>query len=468
MKKSLLFTLDSYKQLHHLMLPKETEYVYSYFEARVGAMYDYTVFFGLQSIIKEWLIGEVITKEMIDEAEPILKEHFKFNGDVWSREKWDYIIEKHGGKLPVIIKAVKEGTKVPISNALFTIVNTDPKCAWLTNALETLLQQVWYGTTVATRSNYIVNIIRKYFNETVDDDSKWLIDYGLHDFGQRAASCMEQAGIGGAAHLINSKGTDSDMGIFHAIEYYHANIDGLAYSVPASEHACATALGREGEFEVTKNLIKTFPNGILSVVSDSYNIENAVKMYRTELKDLILGRNGKFVIRPDSPRWEGDTPEDQVLWIAQELDKAFGSIINTKGYKVLDSHTGIIYGDSLTEHDIRNILEKLKVNGFAATTCVYGCGGYLISKLNRDTNRHALKSSAQCRDGVWHNIFKKPSDISKASKTGRLILVRDGKEWDTIPLELCYGRKDELETVFENGELIRDQTFDEIRKLASE
>jgi nicotinamide phosphoribosyltransferase len=448
-KHNIIWTLDSYKQMHDSMYEDNTEIVYSYMEARKGAMYDYTTFFGLQYILKEWLAGVVVTKELIDEAEPALREHFKYNGDVWSRAKWDYIVEKHGGKLPVKIQAVKEGRNYPIGTPLITVQNTGGKpTKWITNALETVLQQVWHPITVCTRSNLIMNIIRDYFNQTVDVNNHWLVDYYLHDFSQRGLSSMEEAGIGCMSHLVNSKGTDSLMAIPYAVNYYNANIDGLAYSVPASEHSIQTSLGKEKEFDVTRNLIRKFPTGILSIVSDSYDIENAVKVYCTDMKQDIMNRNGKFVVRPDSPRFEGDTPEDQVLWIAQQLWNGFGGTINSKGYKVLDSHVGIIYGDSLTEIDIKNILETLKNNEFSSETCVFGCGSYLVRKLNRDTMRFAFKCSAQKRDGIWYDIYKSPKDISKASKKGR------------------FDDTGDLTTVFEDGTLIKSYTFDEVRQNA--
>lgn len=462
MKKNLILTLDSYKQLHGEMLPEGTEHVYSYCEARTGAMYPYTIFFGLQYILKEWLDGKALTKEMVDEAEPIMKAHFEFNGDVWDRSKWDYIIKTHGGKLPIEIRAIPEGAKIGISNALYTITNTDRKCAWLTNALETLLQQVWYPTTVATRAHYIMGIIKDYFKATVDDENQWLAEFYLHSFGQRACAGMEQAGIGGAAELVAIKGTDTLMGLKYAVDYYGADYNHFK-SVAASEHSIMCALGKEGEFEVVKNLIQKFPNGILSVVSDTYDIENAVNTYCTELKDLILSRNGKFVVRPDSPRFEGDTPEDQVLWIVQRLEEGFGTAINSKGYKVLNPKVGCIYGDSLTEHDIHNILYKLKTHGYSAECCVFGCGGYLLDKLNRDTQRFAVKASANYRDGEWHDIYKEPRDKSKASKKGLLKVIKSGIDYTTVSKT---GGEDCLELVFKNGKIIKEYNFNEIRERA--
>jgi len=166
-------------------------------------LYPYTTVFGLQAIIKKWLVGPVVTKEKIDVAEDLLTEHFKINGKIWSRKQWDYIVDVHGGHLPVKIDSVLEGTNVPINNTLVNVVNTDDNCKWLTNGLETLLLNVWYPTTVCTRSNFITAIIGKYFKDTVDDNLQWLADYYLHDFGQRGVTGMEAAGLGGMAHLVN-------------------------------------------------------------------------------------------------------------------------------------------------------------------------------------------------------------------------------------------------------------------------
>lgn len=460
---NIIWTLDSYKQVHPDMYPDGTQYVASYGEARSGGMYNFVVPFGYQYIFKEWLVGEVVTTKKIDEAAPRLKEHFKHCGDIWSREKWDYIVREHKGRLPLRIDTVPEGLKVPESNLLIRVVNTDPKCFWLTNASETLLQQSWYPMVVATRSFVICNIIRRYFQETVDAETQWLVDFILHDFGQRATTCMEQAGIGGMAHLLNSKGTDTDMAIPYAENFYNADYHDLCHSVPASEHSIATSKGEEGEFEVTLDLIKKYPNGILSVVSDSYDIQRAVKTYCTTLKKAILGRNGKFVVRPDSPRWKGDSPEAQVLWIVEELGKGFGFTVNKKGFKVLDSHVGVIYGDSLTENDIENILALLKKNSWSAENCVYGCGGYLLQKLNRDTQRMAFKSCAQCRNGIWYDIFKNPSDITKASKKGLLKLIKEENDYKTVNLDI--EGEDIVINKFLDGDLTFEEDFAKIRKL---
>jgi nicotinamide phosphoribosyltransferase len=462
---NLIWKLDSYKQLHDVMYPEGTEYVASYAEARSGSQYPYTVFFGLQYQLIRHLEGIVITKEMIDEAEPYLIEHFKFNGKVWNRAKWDYIVEKHGGKLPVQIMAAPEGMIIPKENILFWIINTDPECFWLPNALETLLQWVWYPTAVCTRSHFLVSAARKYFAETVDNDTQWLAEYMIHDFGQRAVSCQEQGGIGGMAHIVNSKGTDTDLAIAYAVNYYGADKNDLCYSVPASEHSIATAMGPDKQYEVTQRMCQVFPTGVLSVVSDSYGIEDAVKEYcNGKTREFIIAREGKFVVRPDSKRWAGDSPEAQILWIVKQLSNAFGFTLNTKGYAVLNSKVGIIYGDGLSQEEILRCFQALKDEGYAASNCVYGQGGGLLQKLNRDTIDFAIKCFAQVRNGQTFEISKSPMGGTKKSKKGFHKLVLEDGVPTTVP---TYDpRQDILRTVFLDGKLYRETTFDEVRKLA--
>lgn len=458
----LLYTQDSYKVGQYLMYPDNTQEVYSYFESRNGAKYPYTMFFGLQYILKRWL-SKPITKQMVDETEEYFKIHFFDDPDIFNRKGWDRIVNEFDGKLPVEIKAVREGTLVPVSNVMMTV-----KCLsgfeWLTGVLETLLTHVWYTSLVATHSYYTMQIINEYFEKTSDSDG--LNKFYLHDFGQRGVTCMEQAGLGGMAHLINSRGTDSLMAIPYAKTYYNADLKTLGFSVKATEHSIMTSFGKENEFDVTRNIIKKLPNGILSVVSDSYDIENAVNVYCTDLKQDILNRNGKFVVRPDSPRFKGDTCADQVYWIADKLWTAFGGTVNKKGYRVLNPKVGIIYGDGIGPNDIKETLELLEKHKFSAENCVFGMGGGLLQRnLDRDTQRSAFKCSSQYRDGVYHDIYKEPSDKSKSSKRGKLSLVRDENgDLQTVPQ--TSDVQDELRTVYENGNLVNEMTFDEIRKIA--
>ena len=227
--KSIILNTDSYKVSMFKQYPVGTTGVYSYIESR-GGRYDRTVFFGLQAFIKEYLL-DPITQNDIDFAEEILTAH----GEPFNRAGWQYILDKHMGYLPVVIKAVPEGSVIPVKHVLATIENTDPECFWLTTWLETaLLRAVWYPTTVATQSWTIKQVIKNFLEKTGDPST---INFKLHDFGARGVSSMESAGIGGAAHLVNFMGTDTITGVLYAREFYNAGISG--FSIPAAEHSVA-------------------------------------------------------------------------------------------------------------------------------------------------------------------------------------------------------------------------------------
>ena len=208
-----LFLTDSYKISHHLQYPPDTTRLFSYFESR-GGKWDKTLFFGLQIILKKYLTGVVVTQQMIDEADVFFRQHF--GTDIFNRAGWELIVTRHGGKLPVRIRAVPEGSIVPVKNVLFTVENTDPDLAWLTNYLETLLVQTWYPMTVATNSWACKQVIKTYLERTADQPDKAGLEFKLHDFGFRGVSSVETAGIGGAAHLVNFLGTDTLAGIVTA------------------------------------------------------------------------------------------------------------------------------------------------------------------------------------------------------------------------------------------------------------
>lgn len=450
---NLLLNTDSYKASHWLQYPPKTETVFSYIESR-GGKYPKTVFFGLQMFLKEYLT-KPITKEMINDAELFWKAH----GEPFNREGWEYILEKHNGYLPLRIKAAPEGTVIPTRNVLVTVENTDPECFWLTSYVETaLLRAVWYGTTVATNSWSIKQVIRDYLVETADEEALGGLPFKLHDFGARGVSSLESAGIGGAAHLVNFMGTDTVTGALYAMKYYNAaQIPG--YSVPAAEHSSITTWGKDGEVEAYRNMLKQFGGKfpIISVVSDSYDIYNAVEnMWGGELKEEVLGSGSLLVVRPDS----GD-PATVVCKIANLLDKAFGSTVNTKGYKVLQG-VRIIQGDGINENSIREILSALRSEGFSSDNVVFGQGGALLQQVDRDTCKFAMKASWALIDGMEVDVFKDPiTDTVKHSKKGRLELYRDADG------DLFTGREGHegglLELVYENGKLIRDMTFDEVR-----
>ena len=462
MNKNICLTTDSYKLNHWNQYPAGTEKVYSYFECRKGAKFAETPFFGLQYIIKNHLEGVVVTREKIENAAKLCKAHFG-SEKYFNREGWEYILNSHGGKLPVVIKAVEEGTVVPINNVLMTIENTDNKCFWLTNFLETILSQVWYPITVASLSREVKVTLNEYFTLTSDGG---LINFGLHDFGFRGASSWESAGIGGAAHLINFLGTDTVVAMEVAVNYYNANLDNLAFSVAATEHSVMTALGKNGEEQVVENLLNEYPTGILSVVSDSYDIYNFVSnIVGTKFKDRILARDGVFVVRPDSITPTHPTPEGEMVWIMENLWANIGGTINSKGYKVINPKVRVLWGDGIDIEGIKKILYSITKAGFATENMAcFGMGGGLLQKVNRDTQRCAFKCSAQYRDGQWYDIQKNPKDVSKASKKGKLKLIKVDGEFETVG-ENDPG-EDYLKVVFTNGVLVKEIDFDTVRKNA--
>jgi nicotinamide phosphoribosyltransferase len=478
-----ILSTDSYKLTHWNQYPKGTTGVYSYFESREGATYPYTVFFGLQKILEK--LATPIRYADIEEASELAAIHFG-NDELFNRKGWEYIYQAHVGMLPLRIKAVPEGSVIPTGNALMTVENTDPKCYWLTNFVESLLTHVWYPSTVATVSRAVKETIAQFLTNTADSQDS--LPFMLHDFGYRGASSDETAAIGGAAHLVNFMGTDTLPAMLLAHETYDADYESLAFSVPATEHSVMTALGSEGEYSIVHQLLQDHPTGILSVVADSYNIYRFVEEISNDtwLRTEILERDGVFVVRPDSTTPQHPTPETLTEWIVTSLGEAFGTTTNSKGFKVLDPHVRVLWGDGIDPHGIANILGRLQLAGYSAENMVFGMGGGLLQKVNRDTQRFAFKCSAQERDGIWHDVSKNPLDSSKKSKAGRLQLSRFVGEhgevsYRTLEEGLKVGitadyrgphdqrdvKQDILETVFENGKITRHQTFADIRERAA-
>ena len=454
MNKNIILLTDSYKCSHYKQYPPKTQHVFSYFESR-GGMFPETVFFGLQYIIKEYLL-QPITKEWIDEAEELYTMHFGTK-ELFNRAGWEYILTKYDGKLPIRIKAVKEGTSVPTHNVLMTVENTDPNTYWLTNYLETLLSQVWYPSTVATLSREMKKLILKYLERTGDPN---LINFKLHDFGFRGVSSVESAGIGGAAHLVNFMGTDTVAALLLTKEYYKSGMTG--FSIPAAEHSTITSWRQDGEVDAFRNMIQQFGNGSLyAVVSDSYDIYRACSNYwGTQLKDEVLAANGTLVVRPDS-----GIPNQVVVKCLELLGEKFGYSVNAKGFKVLNPKVRVIQGDGIDFEETRKILNNMELAGWSADNVAFGMGGGLLQKLNRDTQKFAFKCSSVTINGSQVDVFKSPiTDGGKKSKKGRLSLIKQGNSFVTVNYE---SDKSLLELVYENGNLVRDQLFDEVRAIAA-
>lgn len=427
---NLILGTDSYKVSHWKQYLPGTEHVYSYLESRVENKK--TVFFGLQYFLKKYLCGEVITNTMLYDAITLCKKHF--GTDLVNVDGWRRIIDVHGGRLPVSICAVPEGSVTNTLTPLMTIENTDPELPWLTNYLETILSEVWYPITVATQSHEMKGTLMEYLEKTGTPED---IMFKLHDFGFRGVSSPETAAIGGAAHLVNFMGTDTIPAIVMLKEYYGSDCAG--FSIPASEHSTITSWGKKNEVDAFRNMLKQFPTGLVACVSDSFNIFNACKnLWGTILHDEVMSRDGTLVIRPDS----GD-PVEVVLACLGILSDKFGFEYNDKGYKVLDPHVRLIQGDGIDHYMMKSILDTMKNNGWSADNITFGSGGALLQKMNRDTFSFAFKCSNVTVDGIDIPVFKRPiTAMNKVSKAGKF---------------------EGLPEIFRDGKLLTEYTLDEIR-----
>jgi nicotinamide phosphoribosyltransferase len=384
------------------------------------------IWFGLQPILRR--LSEGISASDIFEAEKIFVPHgVPFNKDGWLR-----LLAKHKGDLPLEIKSVPEGLWYPHHTPLMTVTNTDPEFPWLTSYFETQLLRVWYPTTVATNSYYCKLLLKKYMDLTCDNTDAE-IDFKLHDFGSRGVSSAESAGIGGAAHLVNFKGTDTVL----ALDFVERNygLDGIAgFSIPAAEHSTITSWGQAHEVDAYKNMLDQFakPGSLVAVVSDSYNLDYAVnELWGKQLKQQVIDSGATVIIRPDS-----GIPHEVVLRTLQNLEKAFGSTKNSKGYSVLN-HVRVIQGDGINYQSLRDILDLITLNGYSVTNVAFGMGGALLQQVNRDTYKFAYKCSSITVDGQERDVFKKPvDDSSKASKAGRFALTKNGIEPEGAPADI--------------------------------
>lgn len=475
---NIITLTDSYKPTHWKQYPKGTQKVYSYLESR-GGKFNETMFYGLQYIIKKYLMGKVVTDEKIKQAKKLIDAHL--GPGLFNEAGWRYILQVHNGHLPIRIKAVPEGTSVKTGNVLVTVENTDPEVPWLTNYIESILLQVWYPITVGTLSREIKKVFIEYLQKTTSYDAakiEEIAKFMLHDFGFRGASSTETAGIGGSAHIVNFFGTDTLVAIETAMEFYNAD-NVMAFSIPASEHSTITSWGEENEVKAFENMLDSYPTGLVACVSDSYDVIRACRDYwGGSLREKIIKREGRLVIRPDS----GD-PVQTLKAIFAVLWDEFGIGTNDKGFKVLHSNIRVIQGDGVNFESIKDILDMLVEEKYSVENIAFGMGGALLQKVDRDTQKFAFKCSSIVINGEEIDVRKNPIEINelgervtsfKKSKAGRLKLIQDdsfdGAGNDSPNYHTNEHSTDEvgdcLIPVFENGTLLKDWTFDEIRQRA--
>lgn len=458
---NILMDTDSYKASHWVQYPPGTTAMYSYLESRGGAFKE-TVFFGLQYIIKQYLKTR-ITPEMVEEAKGFWEAH----GEPFNYDGWMYIAKDLGGKIPLRIKAVPEGTIVPVHNILMSTESTDPEVPWVCSWFETMLMRVWYPTTVASLSHECRKVIMKALEKTSDAPEAEQ-PFKHHDFGSRGVSSLESAMIGGAAHLVISKGTDTGAALWMIRNFYSTNPGYMpGFSIPAAEHSTITSWGREGEADAYRNMLRKYggTGKLLAVVSDSWDIFNAAgNIWGDLLLEEIIALQCVLIVRPDS-----GPPVETVIKLLKILESKFGTTVNAKGYKVLNHGIRMLQGDGIDLKMIESICDAMIAEGFSITNIAFGMGGGLLQKVDRDTQKFAYKCSEVTVNGDRRDVFKDPvTDPGKKSKKGRLALVQNAYgEYHTIRQEYLGDLVDLLEVVYENGEIKKEYDFETIRKNAA-
>jgi nicotinamide phosphoribosyltransferase len=477
---------DFYKITHREQYPKGTEAVYSTWTPRISRMagVDKVVAFGFQGFVKEYLIDYFNKYFFSRPKEEVVEEYRRFLKYTLGRENPEthYIENLHDlGYVPVLIKAVKEGTLVPIRVPLLTIENTVPEFYWVTNFLETLMScQMWLPTTSATTALEYRKIMDQFCEMT--GGVKDFVQFCGHDFSMRGMASLSAAQLSGAGHLLAFTGTDTPPAVLYLEKYYNADIEKelVGTAIPATEHSVMEVFGRN-EYESFKYLMtEVYPTGFLSIVSDTWDLWNVLDNVIKPLKDTIMSRDGRVVVRPDSgdpikiicgdPNGETENERKGVVEILWDI---FGGYITDKGFKHLDPHIGSIYGESITVNGCREMLQRLADKGFASTNVVLGIGSYTYQYTTRDVFGLTLKTTYAVVDGEERKVYKDPvTDKSsfKKSQKGLVVVVRDEKGNMTYIDELdrqqqkSYESVDLLEPIFKDGNLLRDESLAEIRE----
>jgi nicotinamide phosphoribosyltransferase len=451
-----ILNTDSYKLGHFMQYPPGTQALSGHITTRGTSMRPEIVFFGLQVFLKEYL-SQPVTAIDIAEAQELAALH----GQPFDRAGWQHILNAHGGFLPLRIEALPEGSFLHRGVPMVQVVNTDPACFWLTSYIETaLLRAVWYPSAVASSLRYVKQALMPYMKNSCDDPDG-LIATRLADYGARGATSLEQAGLGGLATLLHFNNTDTLEAIVYARRYYGAKMAG--FSVPASEHTTMIAWPQSEEEASFANMVDQFGDyPTYSVVSDSYDIHNAVsELWGKALQQKVRSKPGTLIVRPDS----GDPIDLPVQTVAQ-LAYHFGTRLNTKGYKVLDDKVRVLQADGVSLRDITMILGRLEGMGFSAENITFGIGASQLQKINRSTYSFTMKCSAlKDSGGRWRDISRRPVTMhERLPDIGRRAVVLEANEFVSIRLEELGKRQNHLQTVWENGNLLHDCSFDDVRQ----
>lgn len=479
-KPAATLLCDFYKLAHREMYPTGTELIYSTWtprESRVPGITEVVVA-GNQMFVKEWLIdffNDNFFKrhkvDVIEEYERIVKHTLGV-----AEPHTKHIEDLHDlGYLPLRVRALPEGTIVPLRTPVLTVQNTDKRFFWLTNYIESLMScELWPIYTSATLAHEYRKLLDRYALGTVGNTD--FVQFQGHDFSFRGMEGLNAAAKIGVGHLLSFVGTDTVPAILAAEKYYGADVEKelVGCSIPASEHSVQCTYEDDMKY-FTRLITEVHPTGFVSIVSDGYDLWDVVGRVLPALKDKIMAREGRVVIRPDSgdpvkivcgdPEGKTKLEHDGVV---ESLWNLFGGTKTEKGFKVLDSHIGLIYGDAITPTRAYEICDRLSQKGFASINCVYGIGSFTYQYNTRDTFGFAMKSTNAVINGVERPIFKDPKTDSgtKKSQRGRVAVYRDEKGkifWkDGLSLDThCSGNL--LEDIFKDGKLMKDEKLSTIR-----
>ncbi|MFC6124003.1 nicotinate phosphoribosyltransferase [Phytobacter sp. SCO41] len=490
MKMNPILAIDGYKVSHRAQYPQGTTQVYSNFTPRSDRFFSSPVadgklvFFGLQGFL-QWFMVDLFNDAFFARPQEDVVNEYKAVMDSYLGKDAvpvDHIRALHNlGYLPLHIKSLDEGSKVPMKVPVLTITNTRDEFFWLVNYLETVLSaELWKASTNATIAHHYRKVCEQWAVKTCSDMSH--LDFQCHDFSFRGMAGLQDTMQAGAGHLLSFKGTDSIPSLLYARDHYTAGEDYfIGASIPATEHSVMCMGEKEKEIETFRRLIvDLYPQGFVSIVSDTWDYWRVMTEYTRELKQIILNREGRVVFRPDS----GDpveilcgtvadddtrntrTPEEkgsvEVLW------EIFGGTVNEKGYKVLDPHVGLIYGDSITLARADEILRRLEAKGFASSNVVFGVGSFTYQYNTRDTFGFAMKATWGAVNGEGRMIFKEPKTDSglKRSARGLLRVERDAQGELQLHDEQTWEQEKtgELKTRFLDGKLYNVDHFEQIRQ----
>lgn len=460
MRRNIIIDTDAYKITHPSQyVPGLTERM-NYAEARIGSKYPEICFFGYRGIIQDHFL-QPVTNEMIEEARE--ESFMTFGTDKYFHaEPWKKVRDL--GYLPIEIKALKEGTRIPVGHVLFKSKSTEDWFAPLIGSLEGLMMHFWYTTETATRAMYIKEAIKPIFQATCDYP-ELILPFAVNDFGFRGGECHESSARGGAGFLVHFEGSDNMPASRFIKDFY--GMKGRGKSVWATEHSVAMSFGPgRGEIDYLLHQLRNCPpDMICSVVIDTYDDKGFMLnvVANDEVREELAKRTAPTKFRPDT-----GNPLTNVVEKSDMLASIFGFRMNRTQHKVLNGNVGLLQGDGMDELSIPETYRQYVKTGWGAENFITGSGGGLLQvDLNRDVIRAAIKDCQGKKNGIPFNMQKNPkSDPSKASKSGDLKLHKSMNSYMTIQSsketpEAFNGYSDELETVLHNGKFT-GQSFEDI------